>query len=419
MSILLRQPGGFEGLAFGAKEGTPEHLSVSQLDGLPHRLLDRDAAQRASHAEMRDAAVARSADVDATPIARRRKRREPFSTSVRTPSWPRKVVPSASATIDVNSTSSVVSATNDSRSPELIASKAASANLRSSTFSCDIAYSERPRASRASGVLSIRLATDDCRLRSGRRPQDLTRRIRRRPCPRRLVPATTLSPASISLLARSAGMEKSSKIVPSRRMIAPGPQPMVARERSRLDASVTTSKSGPPVNELRRSPARPNVSIALRTISTFSCDIARAVARGLGECASLPEATNQVPTLPIADVRAAIRLHRPTARPLSCPSPVQRETRGPSPERPRTPPAPATETSPSTSETRRTLDIGGHDGRVPVEKTRRSFANSILRQAPQAAGRYSPALVPSARRTISDVLLRHRPRSIPQAQESA
>ena len=47
------------------------------------------------------------------------------SHQARTPSWPRKVVPSASATIDVNSTSSVVSATKASMSPALIASKAA------------------------------------------------------------------------------------------------------------------------------------------------------------------------------------------------------------------------------------------------------------------------------------------------------
>jgi hypothetical protein len=91
--------------------GPPDHLPVSQQTGLPHRLLDRDAAQCSSHPEMRDAPVARSANVDQLPshvLKRAANALPPRPNALVTP----KVVPSASATIEVNSTSSAVSARN-------------------------------------------------------------------------------------------------------------------------------------------------------------------------------------------------------------------------------------------------------------------------------------------------------------------
>ena len=65
---LLRQSHGFEGFTLAAKEGPPDQLVVSQHDGLPHRLLDWDAAQRPSHAEMNDRPVASSANVEQLPV---------------------------------------------------------------------------------------------------------------------------------------------------------------------------------------------------------------------------------------------------------------------------------------------------------------------------------------------------------------
>ena len=50
-----------------AKGGPPGQLAVPQLHGLPHRLLDRDAAEHAGHAEVRHAAVAGSANLEQLP----------------------------------------------------------------------------------------------------------------------------------------------------------------------------------------------------------------------------------------------------------------------------------------------------------------------------------------------------------------
>jgi hypothetical protein len=135
---LLPQPGGFEGFPLAAKGGPPDHLPVSQQTGLPHRLLDRDAAQCSSHPEMRDAPVARSANVDQLPshvLKRAANALPPRPNALVTP----KVVPSASATIEVNSTSSAVSARNALKSPALSAPNSASASARCSALGSNIA----------------------------------------------------------------------------------------------------------------------------------------------------------------------------------------------------------------------------------------------------------------------------------------
>src|SRR5215203_3497070 len=64
---LFPQPCRFEGLALAAERGPPGHLAVSQLDGLPHRLLNRDAAQRAGHADVCDTPVAGRTKVEQLP----------------------------------------------------------------------------------------------------------------------------------------------------------------------------------------------------------------------------------------------------------------------------------------------------------------------------------------------------------------
>jgi hypothetical protein len=117
---LLRQPRGFEGFTLAAKERPPGRLPVSQHSGLPHRLLDRDAAQRPGHAETHDTPVARSANVEQLPVhvLESAANRIPPGTNARVT---RKTVPSASATIDVNSTSWAISARNASISPEFSA----------------------------------------------------------------------------------------------------------------------------------------------------------------------------------------------------------------------------------------------------------------------------------------------------------
>ena len=61
MSVLLRQPHGFEGFGLGSKEPPPHGLALSENDRLPHRLDDLDAAERAVDAEHRHTAVAASA----------------------------------------------------------------------------------------------------------------------------------------------------------------------------------------------------------------------------------------------------------------------------------------------------------------------------------------------------------------------
>ena len=136
VSVLLRQPHGFEGLAPRCEsKRAPERPSrLAAVTVWPHRLLDRAPlpcvpAMRTTRRRRRSP---ESADVERTPIARRREA-------------PRTVIPPrADAVVAAKGRSFCLrghrreldvlgrsSATSDSRSPELIASNAASANARS------------------------------------------------------------------------------------------------------------------------------------------------------------------------------------------------------------------------------------------------------------------------------------------------
>ena len=64
---LLRKTQGCEGFPFGPIPRPPGHLALSEPRGEPHLQVERDAAQRALHADVRDASVAGAADLEDLP----------------------------------------------------------------------------------------------------------------------------------------------------------------------------------------------------------------------------------------------------------------------------------------------------------------------------------------------------------------